>query len=187
MTLALPDQWFPGVDQFEMDDPEKLSRQLAEFRDGVQRNFEKVALTFPLGSQHLTGTPGTWTPTWTGSGSNPAIGNGTLAGSYRRHGTLVKVDIHLAAGTTTTFGTGVYNLTLPFAPAARYQLLLADVFDAGTQHYPGQAIIGNGGALTFNEIVVTTNALSGTNWQHNVPFTFGNTDRLLISGVYEAA
>lgn len=130
---------------------------------------------------------GTYTPTWTGSGGNPAIGNGTLTGSYIRIGKLVKVDIQVIAGATTTFGAGSYNLTLPFAPASRRQMLDCDVLDTGVQHYLGAAIIGAGGLTTFEEILVASNAFGPGNWQAASPFAFGNTDRALISGVYEAA
>jgi hypothetical protein len=43
-----------------------------------------------------------YTPTW--SGGSPAIGNGTLAGKYRRVGDSVEVEITLNSGTSTTWG-----------------------------------------------------------------------------------
>ena len=58
-----------------------------------------------------------YTPVWTGSGSNPAIGNGQLFGSYTRRGEDCRVRVTLSVGTTTTFGTGHYLFTLPYTPA----------------------------------------------------------------------
>lgn len=50
-----------------------------------------------------------YTPVWTcNSGTNPAIGNGTLTGAWRRDGTTLHVRIHTVAGSTTTFGTGSF-------------------------------------------------------------------------------
>ncbi len=57
---------------------------------------------------------GTWTPTWTAS-VNPAIGNGTLIGQYTRVGNLIQISIQLVTGTTTTFGTGNWNFSIPFS------------------------------------------------------------------------
>jgi hypothetical protein len=56
-----------------------------------------------------------YTPTWSASGTAPAIGNGTLTGRYRRvaNGDLVIVEIHQTWGSTTTNGTGFYSWSLP--------------------------------------------------------------------------
>jgi hypothetical protein len=50
-----------------------------------------------------------YTPVWTASVSNPSIGNGTLAGKYRRVGGNHEVAITVILGTTTTIGSGNYN------------------------------------------------------------------------------
>lgn len=57
-----------------------------------------------------------YTPTWTGSGSNPAIGNGTLIGTWSRDGNRVHVDVELKMGSTTTYGTGTWRWALPVPP-----------------------------------------------------------------------
>jgi hypothetical protein len=57
-----------------------------------------------------------WTsfsPSWTGSVSNPAIGNGTLSGAYLQVGKTLLGRIRMVAGTTTTFGSGDFRFTLP--------------------------------------------------------------------------
>lgn len=62
-----------------------------------------------------------YTPTWTvETGTNPSIGNGTLAGQYCRVGKLVFVKFSMTAGSTTTFGTaGVNNNWLFSLPSGR--------------------------------------------------------------------
>lgn len=62
-------------------------------------------LTVPLLQQPWE----SYTPTWTcNSGANPAVGNGTLTGAWRRDGTTLHLRIHTVAGSTTTFGTGAF-------------------------------------------------------------------------------
>lgn len=63
---------------------------------------------------NMTGASMTaYTPTWTGSSVNPAIGNGTLAGHYFAVGKCVLIRIGLVIGSTTTLGTGTWALSLP--------------------------------------------------------------------------
>jgi hypothetical protein len=55
-----------------------------------------------------------FTPTWTALGTDPAIGNGTLEGKWRRVGDTAEISFHVNAGSTTTFGTGSrYQFGLP--------------------------------------------------------------------------
>lgn len=128
----------------------------------------------------------TFVPAWTGSVSNPAILNGVQGGAYLQLGDIVHATWFIVAGSTTTFGSGTYNLALPVtARSSERWALSVDALDAGTQHYVGTAII-NGGS-TFEEIIVGSSATGPTTWGATTPFTFGNADRLVISGVYAAA
>jgi hypothetical protein len=76
---------------------------------------------------------GTYTPTWTSTGTAPAIGNGVLEGVWKRVGDMCTVTIVMEAGSTTTFGTGNYRWSLPFAAASRAALT-----------GPGNQLVGNG-------------------------------------------
>jgi len=55
-----------------------------------------------------------WTPVWTGSTTNPAIGNGTITGTYARINKTVIGSMAIVVGSTTSFGTGTYRISLPF-------------------------------------------------------------------------
>ena len=55
----------------------------------------------------------TYTPTWSGSVTNPAIGNGTLSGTYARINKMLVVSILLITGSTTTYGSGLYRFSMP--------------------------------------------------------------------------
>lgn len=57
---------------------------------------------------------------WSSSGTQPALGNGTLVGRYRRTSSsdLVIFEFRLTIGSTTTFGTGTYWISVPVTPSA---------------------------------------------------------------------
>lgn len=54
-----------------------------------------------------------YTVSWTGSVSNPAIVNGSLLGRYSRKGRRISVNIDLEVGSSTTFGSGTWFFSLP--------------------------------------------------------------------------
>lgn len=54
-----------------------------------------------------------YTPAWTGSSSNPTIGNGQIIGKYKSMGKLLFLRIFLSVGSTTTLGSGTYAFGLP--------------------------------------------------------------------------
>jgi len=90
-----------------------------------------------------------WTsyaPTWTGSGGNPALNNGTLLGRYTKVGKKVTVAIDLLIGSLTTRGAGAWSFGLPpglnvkaGGPSFVGQGL---IIDAGTGYYIGVASAG---------------------------------------------
>lgn len=142
-------------------------------------------------------TPGAWTtytPTWTGAGGNPAIGNGTLAGRYARIGRTIFFTIVVTMGSTTTYGTGAWSLTLPVnksgSAPARDPIGTAEALDAGTNAYLGNAISFS--TTTVDVVVSRTAGGAGTyateqQVASNIPHTWANTDVLSIHGSYEAA
>ncbi len=70
---------------------------------------------------------------WTASSSNPAIGNGTLGAAYRREGSLCFLRGKIHMGTTTTFGSGEWRLSLPFdvLPSGRFSIGGVNDFQVG--------------------------------------------------------
>lgn len=130
-----------------------------------------------------------FTPTWTSTGTAPAIGNGTLTGRYFRVQKMVQVEILFKAGSTTTFGTGQYRFALPTGLSARAQLYgfmsrgiarAADVSLGNT--YIGQASFWDSStdriyALFAGAFPVTSLA----------PFTWAVNDELQLIYWYEAA
>jgi len=128
-----------------------------------------------------------YTPTWTASTTNPAIGNGQLIGKYTQIQKLVVAEVTVIMGSTTTYGTGTYRFGLPitadtplwnFAHTGTGRL-----YDASTGVVYVAAIGFFAGATTY---------VSG--WTHGAstitpttPFTFANTDEITVQVCYEAA
>lgn len=124
---------------------------------------------------------GTTTPTWTGSITNPAIGNGTLSGTYVKIGRLVHFDLLMQTGSTTTYGSGVWSFTLPFTAASTGGAGTVSGFDAGTANRVGAVQI-----LTTTTIGFVSDA-GGNNWGQLIPHTWANGDYLKASITYVAA
>lgn len=128
-----------------------------------------------------------YTPTWTGSGSNPVIGNGTLAGRYKQIGKNVDFQIWVSMGSTTTFGTGNYSLTLPVA--ANVSLFVVgtlgtvSALDSSAGSRIGGDIIRTS-STAFS--IASTTASTGV-WGQLAPFTWAQSDDVTITGSYEAA
>lgn len=139
----------------------------------------------------LTGIQAGWTaytPVWTGSSSNPAIGNGTLVGAYTRFGKTVIGRIKLLAGSTTTYGSGAFRLSPPVAPHSDYY------------QTPYFGSVGNGSLYdasaptrAFRRVIIASPDYfdlrddSNTSVTNTVPWTFANGDGLFLNFTYEGA
>jgi hypothetical protein len=55
----------------------------------------------------------TYNPSWTASVTNPVIGNGTITGRYKQIGKTVFVVVKISMGTSTTYGSGIWRISLP--------------------------------------------------------------------------
>jgi len=54
-----------------------------------------------------------YTPVWTATTTNPSIGNGSLFGRYTIVGKTCTCNFNLTAGSTTTFGSGNWEFSVP--------------------------------------------------------------------------
>lgn len=125
-----------------------------------------------LPANFVLSTISSYTPTWTGLSSNPSLGDGTITGSYSIHDGLCSILIDLEMGSTTTFGTGSWNFSLPFT-ARSSGLGSVRALDSGTAWFVGTSLAaGNVVDVTFNN---TANQASAT-----IPFTWAAGDRLQI-------
>ena len=129
---------------------------------------------------------GAWTtyvPAWTSTGTAPAIGNGTITGASMTHGKTTFVRGQITMGSTTTFGTGTYSVSVPTAATAGSQAQTVGVtfyLDSGTAQRGGMCIFGT--STTMQLITAAGGDVTNT-----VPHTWANTDRIYWSVTYEIA
>jgi hypothetical protein len=127
----------------------------------------------------------TYVPAWTASGTAPALGNGTITGRYAQVGKLVYCTGILTMGSTTTFGTGVWSVSLPVTAAS-----------ASTGIYVGQAFLfdnsvtaGRRSGCQAIPTTTTSTAYAGGGGQiaPAAPFTWAVSDKWSWTLWYEAA
>lgn len=129
----------------------------------------------------------TYTPTWTASGSAPSIGNGSLAGRYMRAGSRVTLTVKITTGSTTTYGSGTYGLSLPpglnaasGVPAYVGSGYFRDASATSTGHFSGISFVDPGGSAVG--FFYNNSQVGAGN-----PFTWTNGDFLIATITYEAA
>jgi len=129
-----------------------------------------------------------YTPVWTAASSNPSLGNGTATGQYKLIGKTCFVRGNIVMGTTTTFGSGEWYVSMPFtASNADAILMTAQLLDNGTAWY--NAVL-NGARAGFNfrtAIQFQTSSGVANDVNATSPFTWASSDRFLWNGSYEIA
>lgn len=119
-----------------------------------------------------------YTPTWSSSGTQPALGNGTIIGGYTTKGKLAFVRATLIMGSTTTYGTGTWRMSLPGAitSVANYQSGALLLLDNGTAEKAG--IVYTHTDLDKVSLVSATAAVTATSphtWTNGDYFSFSLT------------
>lgn len=129
----------------------------------------------------------TYTPTWTSTGTAPAIGNGSLTGRYMKIGRTVIVEINMIAGATTTFGTGNYSFSLPVQSAATGLAIPGSAQLLGTDRWSGTTIISSG-ATTISPFVPISAVNARSDFITSTrPETLAATAQIRLLAIYDAA
>lgn len=63
--------------------------------------------------QALTDPWTSFTPTWGGTTTNPVLNNGSITASYLQDGKFVVFKGKITMGSSTTFGSGIWTVTVP--------------------------------------------------------------------------
>lgn len=115
---------------------------------------------------------------WQSSGTQPALGNGTLTYDIDIIDGLCTITITLTMGSTTTFGTGDWYFTgyTPALLAKGNAIGALFMTDTGTKYYTGLARIQNGGQ---NIALFTNNNSNGVG--PTIPFTWASADTLIAT------
>lgn len=132
----------------------------------------------------------TYTPSWTATGTNPSLGNGTSVGRYLQVGKTITFMVQITAGSTTTFGAGRFCVSLPIAERGTTIMwaVHGSVYDQSTDmkwacHASKYA--------TNGRVELEVDAGTAGNAMRNVtstaPFTWTTGDLFFLCGTYEAA
>lgn len=136
-----------------------------------------------------------YTPTWTQSGGSPAVGNGSLQGSYCRVGDLVHVVVRLLVGATTNKGTGTSPWLFSLPPGLPGDTTKTALANAGTTANLFNAVQNSvAGAITYGRCVMTTQTSgldavqfvtsAGANVHTTAPVSWATNDILQFSISY---
>jgi hypothetical protein len=122
-----------------------------------------------------------YTPSWqSAAGTNPAIGNGSIAGNYNIIGKTCRFKATITTGSTTTAGTGTYILSLPVASASLGMQELVTVQYSSTVELNGTGRIAPGassvGAFSINDAL----------WVSGTPAMPAGTI-IAVSGTFQTA
>lgn len=121
------------------------------------------------------------TLTWTGSISNPTLGNGTLEGRYRLLGTKrIQFQILLTYGSTSATGTGFWIWNLPFnadTDSVKFALGTSHMDDVSTQGRPGGTRFNSASQIIMDN---STGVVSGAS-----PVAAGTGDKYRLDITYD--
>ncbi len=119
--------------------------------------------------------------TWTGSSSNPSLGNGVLESQYQLLGSKgVHLQVGVTYGSTTTPGSGYWIFNLPFNASAnsiKFSRGVSFMDDISAQGRPGTSRILNATQVIMDN---SGGAVTGTS-----PAAPANGDRYNIDIFYE--
>ena len=125
--------------------------------------------------------PQAFTPTWGSSGTAPSIGNGSILGEYVRAGGVVHWRVTITPGSTTTFGSGEYTVSLPTACRG------AEAGPVGSSYlYAAAYRVGVVAPTGPTTIKVYHDATPTTAWSATSPATFALGHKMTLAGSYIA-
>jgi len=124
-----------------------------------------------------------FTPTFT----NYTRGNGTTDSRYVRIGKLVFLYISESLGSTSSMGSGP-SFTLPVTARAVAAITgNAYLLNPGDAYYPVLIAPSSTTTVFFDALNAAGTFAKGQSINSTVPFTWGNTDQIVIGLTYEAA
>lgn len=134
---------------------------------------------------------GTYTPAWSTPNTQPVLGNGTRSGRYIQIGKLVWFRAQVTGGSTTTYGTGPMQLSLPvsaYSGSGPRQYVEMNARDSSSsQDYEGHAEIFTDASPNYAKAYVQGDNADLDFCDFDSPFTWASGDSLIIYGHYEAA
>ncbi|WP_435601441.1 hypothetical protein [Streptomyces sp. C10-9-1] len=127
-----------------------------------------------------------YTPSWTAATTNPVLGNGTISGEYTRVGDTVTFAAYITAGSSTTFGSGGWSISLPVQSAATMDrigdVMVGDA-TSPTLYSMGAAYIA---ASASHAALYVGGVQDGGRISATYPQTWADGDRIWVGGTYRA-
>lgn len=126
----------------------------------------------------------TYTPTWSSTGTAPALGNGTIAGRYKQIGKIVIFHIQLVMGSTTTYGTGNWQFSIPVTAISN-----ATAITTGTGLVnDDSSVSGDQGLVPYlnSSTTILAKIANGGQLSATAPLTWVTNDEIRLGMVYEA-
>lgn len=155
----------------------------------VGQKLSAATANFIKGNFDVLGGPMTsFTSTWGSSGTAPVIGNGSVTSGAVMANKMVRFRIAVAFGSSTTFGTGSYTLTLPSTPITGHRYAFDGWVFQGSSLYKihGHASGSSTVQLYYINAVggaaITTVSATGP-----VTLTAAAGNGIYLNGEYEAA
>lgn len=125
---------------------------------------------------------------WTATTSNPTIGNGYLNGRYKYDDTeTVSVAIVCQPGSTTSFGSGQYQFSLPVNAAQTADPFLQGIALLNSALYTFVGWVNTASGAQSRVSVYRANINSQENlasWTPTAPVTFANGHSFYLYGRY---
>ena len=173
---------------------ESRSFQIQDFGEAAGPQISAIELssargptgsTGPVASDALEWT--TYSPSWTASTTNPVIGNGTITGRYKAIGKTVFVFVKINMGSSTTYGSGQWRISLPVDAFSASSAIFPTVFlDNGLNWFQGTSYTEYGGNVSYVVPVWNRGLTGSAPADSTTPFTWGSTDSFSFSGSYES-
>jgi hypothetical protein len=130
-----------------------------------------------------------YTPVWSGNGTAPTIGNGTISGQFCQIGKTVHFNIAWSLGSTSTVGTSTrYTVSLPITAKANQALTGSGLYfdNSAGNYYPffmrNSTTLIDTMFFSMGPTTITGNVLAAAK-----PVVPATTDSYTITGTYEAA
>ncbi|MEV1063370.1 hypothetical protein [Streptomyces sp. NPDC050263] len=127
-----------------------------------------------------------YTPTWTAATTNPVLNNGTIIGRYMKVGLTCHVALKLTMGSTTTYGSGVYRLGVPFTSAASMDYIGTARLVAANS-WIGHLILGASVSDMNAAFPTSTSNASAVTWNSVAPETMANGHIIRAGITYQTA
>jgi hypothetical protein len=121
------------------------------------------------------------------SGTQPVFPPTAIVGSYTRFGNLIHFSIRVTFTGITSFGTGQYYLTLPYAARVPYDFREGCIHDAsaGTQYQISGHVFAGETILQLSAADKVGSSIQDVAFTSTVPVTLTTADSFHISGTYE--